>query len=371
MVANSQSGAKIPNSNSESLTFTKAIKHLLYLHNLFGINISNSVKWQLVYDILFAIHLLMSVMYIAFACVKADFDSDDNQIVVLSAGSICVGILNLLTKLSHRRQCRNTIKLIKDIDEVLKRFDGKEAVQLEKIEKMSWKLFLFPILSITIHLIYAFETFSFGHNHVDFGSNMFQDLSKRYKINHIYNLTVAPFNVAYEYIITLMMIPVFSSLKFSVDQLISLQPTYKTAVKFIKTHRDIRRLYHLANAAFSTNILLGMTSMLIFILAFARTVTVNFQAISWATVIKLIVLSATLYSHLIFISSVNEKLRQSNGHLLQLSYHLGRKKTINLVSDKLDLYVSGVNLNFPFITAGNWIKADRRVVVIVCIIAVY
>ncbi|GAB6026197.1 hypothetical protein CHUAL_012408 [Chamberlinius hualienensis] len=247
-------------------------------------------------------------MYIAFAYVKADFDSYDNQIVVLSISYICVAILNLLTKLSHRRQCCNKIKLIKDLDEVLKRFDGKEAVQLEKLEKMSLKLFLLPILSATIQLIYTTEMFAFGNNHVDFGSKKFQDLCDKYNIEHIYFLGMAPFNHAYELVMNLTMIPVISSFKFAVDQLLSLQPTYANAVKFVQIHRNIRQLYRLANATFSTNILLGMTSLLIFILAFARTVTVNFKAISWATVIQLIALPTVLFYNIIFISSVNEKV---------------------------------------------------------------
>ncbi|GAB6026202.1 hypothetical protein CHUAL_012412 [Chamberlinius hualienensis] len=314
MAVTSQSVVKSQNSDSNGLTFTKANKYLLCLHILFGINISHFVKWQLVSDILFAIHLLMSVMYIAFAYAKAEFDSDDNQIVFLSVAYTTMGILNLLMKLSHRRQCRNKTKLIKEIEEMLKRFNGKEAVQLKMLERWSWRLFLIPIIVVAVHLIFTTEKIIFGDNHLDFGTKKFQDLSEKYNIDYIYNYTMAPFNYAYELLFTLMMLPI---------------------------HRDVRRLYRLTNTAFSTNVLLGLSTILLFTLSFARTVTVNWQAISWATVIGLIVFLTVLYAHIIFISTVNEKLRQSNSHLLRMSYHMGRRLAtlyrINWIYTSLEL----------------------------------
>ncbi|GAB6026201.1 hypothetical protein CHUAL_012411 [Chamberlinius hualienensis] len=370
MAVTSQSEAKSQNTNAKGLTFTKAIKYLLYLHLFFGINVSRSVKWQTMIDNLFAIHLLMSVMYIAFASVKADFGSDDNEIVFLSVAYIILGMSNLLMKLSHRRQCHNKTKLIKEIERVLKRFNGKEAVQMEMLEKWSPRLVVVPMLIVAVHLIYTTEKIVLGDNHVDFGTKTFQDLSEKYYIDYIYNYTMAPFNFAYELLITLMLIPVISTLKFVVDQLISLEPTYANVVKFVQIHRDICRLYRLTNTAFSTNVLFGVTSLLIFTLAFARTVTVNWQAISWATVTGVIVFLTVLFAHIIFISIVNETLRQSNCHLLQMGSYLSRKRTRNLVSDKLDLYVTEVNLDFPYLTVGNWIKAEKHLVVVVCIIAI-
>ncbi|GAB6026198.1 hypothetical protein CHUAL_012409 [Chamberlinius hualienensis] len=363
-----QSAAKSQNYDPKSLTFTKAMKHLLYLHYFFGVNVSNFVKWQTVFDFLFAIHLMMSVMYLALAYAKEDCSSDDIQIVFMSVGFMFVAVCNLLGKLSHRQQCHNKTKLLKEIEQMLKRFNGKETAQLEKLEQMSLKLFLIPTFIVVFHYIYHVEKYILGDYHVDYGTEKFQYLSEKYHIDYIYNLAVAPFNLICDLMVTLFMIPVFSSLKFALDQLISLQPTYRNARKLIKIHRNIRQLYRLTNATFSTNLLLGCLTLLMYILTFARTVTVNWQVISWATVLGLLTLLAVLFAHVIIVSRVNEKLRQSNCHLQRMSYHLSNYNTHNLITAKLDLYVTEVNLDFPYITFGNWINVDSHLVVSVCII---
>ncbi|GAB6026196.1 hypothetical protein CHUAL_012407 [Chamberlinius hualienensis] len=363
-----QSAAKSQNNIPKSLTFTKAIKYLLYLHNCFGINVSNNEKWQTVFDILFAIHLLLSMMYLAFAFVKEDCGSENIQIVFMSVGFMFVAVCNLLVKLSHRQQCHNKTKLLKEIEQMLKRFNGKEVVQLEKLEKMSLKLFLIPTFILLLHYIYHVEKYIFGNYHFDFETKKFQDLSEIYHIDYIYNLAVAPFNLIYDVVVTLFMIPVLSSLKFAIDQLISFQPTNTNAMKFIQIHRDIRQLYRLTNATFSTNFQLGFLTLLMNIFSFARTVIVNWQVISWATVLGLLIFFSVLFAHLIILSSANEKLRQSNYHLQRMGYDLSNYNTHNLIAAKLDLYVTEVNLDFPYITLGNWINVDSHLVVSVCII---
>ncbi|GAB6026142.1 hypothetical protein CHUAL_012339 [Chamberlinius hualienensis] len=160
-----------------------------------------------------------------------------------------------------------------------------------------------------------------------------------------------------------MIISVCSTLKFAVDRLTELKPTYTNLVKCIKLHRDICRLYRLANSAFCGITFWSAVTLTTTVITSSRLITVDVKAFSWANLVTFFILLAVLFANIVYVSKVNDKLKLSNLHIMRMSYHLSRKPTHRHVADKLDLYVTGVNLDLPYITVWNCKKLGSHLIV--------